>query len=242
MISIICASNNKEILNNMLIKSLKMQTFNDYELIVIDAKEYNFKSASQTLNYGAIKAKGDILVFIHQDILFLNENCLEQIVKLSNSYEFGIAGVAGTTGKNKFEVSSSVTIGKNHRQAGKKNYSIIEAYTLDECLLIIKKDKFLFFKDYGPTWHFYGVEYSNRSYYANEKVLIFPIEIYHISDAKSLDYSYFNTLKRYAKENKSIKIIRTCCGYFSNNLLLPFYCVYRKLKIWIKKIIKYEKN
>lgn len=65
MVSIICASNNKKILNNMLIKSLKIQMLNDYELIIIDAKEHGFKLAPQTLNYEAMKAKGDILIFTH---------------------------------------------------------------------------------------------------------------------------------------------------------------------------------
>ena len=162
MISLICASNNEKVLNDMLIASLKEQTFNDYELIVIDSKIKGFNSAAETLNYGASISKGDILVFVHQDVRFLNNDALEKIHQYSIDFDFSVAGVAGTTGELNFEVSSSVTMGDNHRQAGICISSITKAYSLDEVLLIVKKDKFDGFIDLGNTWHFYGVEYSIR--------------------------------------------------------------------------------
>ena len=64
MISIICPVTNNEILK-MLLNSIKKQDYTNYELIILDSKELNFKSASQTLNYGVSKASGDILLFCH---------------------------------------------------------------------------------------------------------------------------------------------------------------------------------
>lgn len=238
MISIVCVSNNQKKLNEMLVKSLKKQNNNDFELIVVDTNKYKFNSAADALNYGASVAKGEILCFCHQDIEFLKDNAIEQILTLSKKYSYGIAGVAGAIGEKKYSVSSTVIMGKEKKQAGLKNNKVINAYSLDECLLIIKKDKFLKFDNYGNTWHFYGVEYSNRCLLNNEKVLLFPIEIYHESAANSLNYNYFDTLFLYAKQNRNIKLIRTCCGYFNNNKLIFFYCIYRKIKLFLKKILK----
>lgn len=238
MVSIICVSNKKNILEDILLPSLNRQDYKNFELIIIDSKMYNFKSASEALNYGASIAKGNLLIFVHQDLKFIDETGLRSIVEFSNRYEFGIAGVAGTTGKKNYQNHTSVLVGKNKRQAGIKLNTVREAYTLDECLMIIKKSQFKKFDNYGETWHFYGVEYSYRCKKNNENVLLFPIDCYHLSDAKSLDKSYFNTLMRYAKRNKDCKLIRTCCGYFKNNYLLGLYCSYRKFKLTLKKYLR----
>ena len=238
MISIICASNNKDILEKMLIKSLDEQSFRDFELIIIDAKNKGFKSASETLNYGAKIAKGEYLFFVHQDIEFITKNGLMDLVSYCKSNDFGIAGVAGATGDRNYQNHTAVLMGSDKRQAGKKLEKVMEAYALDECLLIVKKSKFIEFSYLGETWHFYGPDLSNKMKKKDEKVLIFPVWIYHYSDAKSLNFSYFDTLKLYAKKNRDIKLIRTCCGYFKNDIFLGLYCYYRKIKLWLKKIVK----
>ena len=73
MISIICVFNDKKVLNECLLESLKNQTAN-YELILIDNTNRKFKSASEALNYGAKKAKGNYLMFVHQDMFLCSVN------------------------------------------------------------------------------------------------------------------------------------------------------------------------
>ena len=68
MISIVCVYNNKEILNKYLIKSLESQT-EDYELILLDNTQNKFNSAAKALNNGGRKAKGDYIMFVHQDVV-----------------------------------------------------------------------------------------------------------------------------------------------------------------------------
>ena len=58
ILSIVVVSNNKESLKSMLLSSLQIQSFNDYELIVVDGKLYT--SASEAYNAGAEKAKGTL--------------------------------------------------------------------------------------------------------------------------------------------------------------------------------------
>ena len=83
MISVICAYNNKEILDNYLLKSLKDQT-KDYELILIDNTKNKFKSAAEALNYGGNNAKEKYLMFIHQDINLCSNKFLEELQVMLN--------------------------------------------------------------------------------------------------------------------------------------------------------------
>ena len=238
MISIICSYTNKDLMEKMLIKSLKEQTITDYEIITIDSKKMGFNSAAQTLNYGASISNGDLLLFVHQDIEFIDVDALQKIRKYSDSYEYGIAGVAGVSHfKNqKFHVYSSVFQGLDKKIAGIYNDAVNEVETLDECLLIIKKKKFKKFIDYG-SWHFYGVEYSLRTIDNGEKVLLFPINIYHLSPGWSLNNSYWETLKKVAKKNKNRKYIPTTMGIFINNIFLNFQICIKKVKRKIKSIL-----
>ena len=73
LISIICVYNNKEILEKYLLESLKTQN-EEYELILIDNRENKFNSAASALNYGGKKSKGEILIFVHQDVEFYENN------------------------------------------------------------------------------------------------------------------------------------------------------------------------
>lgn len=179
MISVICAYNNAEILHKMLVPSLEKQTCRDFELISVNAKEHGFTGAAQTLNYGASVAKGEILVFVHQDIELLSETFIDQLNEFCTTYDFGVAGVAGGVAKKK-KVYSSVTMDSDHRIAGERATQPMEVDTLDECLFFVKRDRFKGFTDYG-TWHFYAVEYALRCKLGGEKIMLFPLEVYHLS-------------------------------------------------------------
>ena len=241
MISIICPYNDENVLN-MLKDSLKKQDYNDYELILVNSKEKGFSSAAEALNFGVSISKGDILVFTHQDIELLDNNCLSKVVRYCNEYDFGIAGVAGKKVDESF-CMASVVVGKNKKLGGKYvTKEVVETQTLDECFFVIKKENFLGFTDYGKTWHFYAVDYSLKSIKNNRKVLLFPINIYHLSPGYSLNYNYYNTLKKVAKNYKDIKIIATTCGTFKNNCFLGLKCVYYKVKLFAKKILNVKND
>lgn len=242
MISIIVAYNNEKLLEEMLVKSLKNQTSKNFELIKVSAKENGFKSASETLNYGASLSKGDILLFIHQDVEFIDNDALEKIEQFCKIYDFGIAGFCGVKDSDKYEVYSSVKIGYDRRHAGQMINEVTDVLSLDECGLIVKKDEFSGFEDNGNTWHFYGVDYSLKSFTANKRILLFPINIYHLSPGWSLDYSYFDTLKVIARKYSNYNVIKTCMGFFRNNNFLSIYCEYRKSKLFLKKIIGIDKK
>ena len=234
MLTIICAYNNKEVLEKYLLKSLQKQTVQDYELILLDAKELGTKTAAATLNYGAEKAQNDTLVFVHQDVEFLEEYALEKIEAFSRTHTFAIAGVAGVKKTRFYKVFSSVLQGKARKPAGKLTSTVTELEAVDECLFIIPKSTFAGFGDLGATWHFYAVEYCIRARSRGEKVLLCPIPVYHLSTG-DLNASYYDTLLTVAEKYPAVRMIRATVNFFPNDWTLPLYCSWKKKQIERKK-------
>ena len=235
MISIICVSNKSNILKNMLLKSLDMQDYKDFEVIIIDTVREKYKSIDAALNYGASKAKGDILVFSHQDIRFDDKATLFKINKFCGENDFGIAGVAGADKQSK--TVSNILIGNPPFLANKNRLNnVTDVETVDECVIIIKKKDFTYFKSYN-SYHMYGVEYSLRCKKNNQRVVVFPIDLYHLSPGWSLDNSYWRALKCLCKEYKGHRYIATTMGYVNNG---PFYFIFIFLRKLKRKIFKHK--
>ncbi|HEX7468659.1 MAG TPA: glycosyltransferase family A protein, partial [Methanobacterium sp.] len=86
--------NNYDTLNKYLLKSLDSQTA-DYELILVDNTQKKFNSASEALNHGGQRAKGEYIIFVHQDVDLLSEKFLENLEQILDKItNLGIAGVA----------------------------------------------------------------------------------------------------------------------------------------------------
>lgn len=231
MISVICACNNEKLYNEMLLPSVLKQTIKDYEIVKINAAEKGLKGAAQALGYGAEKAKGDLLLFVHQDVELLSDTFFEELIKYSNETDFAIAGVAGVVLKGK-KIYSSVVMGEGRYQAGIKNTIVREVSSVDECLFIIKKDSFEGFKDYG-TWHFYAVEYALRAAASGGKIVILPLETYHLSPGWSFDASYWQTLKAVEKDFPKLWYIPTTVACFPNCKLWWFRRrMQKKFALW----------
>lgn len=109
-ISVIIPTYNAERYLEKLLESLKNQTVNNFELIIIDssskddtvtiAKKYTnnvFVIPSSEFDHGGTRANaanisnGDILVFFTQDALPYDEYCLENILKLFDDIELSAA-------------------------------------------------------------------------------------------------------------------------------------------------------
>ena len=66
-------------MSSCLLNSINKQNYKNYELILIDNSNNKFPSASKALNFAAKRAKGDYLLFIHQDVDLIESNSLEKI-------------------------------------------------------------------------------------------------------------------------------------------------------------------
>jgi len=160
MISIITIYNDEKVLGEYLLKSLDKQT-TDYELIAIDNKNNRqFDHATKALNYGGSLAKGDYLIFVHQDVALWGDNFLERFEKMLKGIEdLGIGGVAGMTQGGK----PYVFLKNGGALSGLTSpfLSPVKVQTLDELLLVIPKHvfKIMPFDSSLPGWHCYGADY-----------------------------------------------------------------------------------
>ena len=216
MISVVCAYNNKEILDNYLLKSLKNQTVN-YELILIDNTQERFKSAAEALNYGGNKANEEYIMFLHQDVDLCSNTWIEEVEKVLDKLpNLGIAGLAGSS-ENRKGVITNIKHGIPPRLAGEiliRNPTKVQ--TLDECLVITPKyvfDTLRFDEEVCDDWHLYAVDYCLSVKRLGFDAYVLPCYIHHRSSGYSFSEKYYLTLKKVLKKHKKhCKWIYTTCG------------------------------
>jgi len=232
MMSIICVYNNKEILNEYLLKSLNKQT-EKYELILVDNQKNRFKSAASALNFGAKQAHGEYFVFAHQDIYFSDENWIKNTtVQLNNLNNIGIVGVAGKTVDSL--VRSNIKQGLNPVDVSPFKITKAEnASTLDECLFIIPREiynKYNLNEETCDDWHLYAVDYVYNIKNQGFKAYIIPTTLEHRSKGASMSESYYTTLPKLQKKYFKRGLIRTCMGYWYTSIPLSIQKYVKKFK------------
>lgn len=217
-VSVVCCYNDEKQYENM-VSSLSIQTL-EHELIGIDNRDNHFRSAASALNYGGNLAIGDILVFLHQDILFDYAESLSLFVDAISVDKESIIGLYGAShGK-------SEPIGKN----------LFRVETLDECCIAMKKStwmKYRFNDLVCNSWHLYAVELCLRA--SEDEVLIvtgqFPIT--HLSMG-AVDECYMKTYKQLLMKYKNHGWISTTCKSMPTNMIY-YYAYYWAWKM--KKIL-----
>lgn len=201
-----------------MLHSLK-ETDLEYELVGVDNTNGDFKSAAAALNYGGDIAKGELLVFLHQDILFNSPRALEVLLNKYKSLtdETAILGIYGALRGEKREISEGT----------------FEVDTLDECLVILNRktfSKFRFNERLCDGWHLYVVEMCIRIKTANGLVAVTNHDITHLSIG-NVNEGYMKTYKRLMKAYKNEKWICTTCKTLPNNsIVFHLYYILWKMK------------
>ena len=220
MISIICAYNNKSILNDWLLASLRDQ-FSRSELILIDNSQGKYQSAASALNWGGKKASGDYFCFVHQDIHFCRTTDLENIeMQLSKLENLGVAGVAGMSsdGNNFEQCQRNMIIEQENppKLWGHYTHKTELVQTVDECLFIVPKEVFLihpFDEVTCDNWHFYSVDYCLSLILRGFKIYTIPFPIHHQSQGFSQKFrpnlnlyknlrDYYQSLSKIVRKHK----------------------------------------
>ncbi len=247
-LNIVCVYNNKKKLNDLLIASLSKQKDCMYQLILVDNTNNQYDSACKALNYGCSQADGKYIMILHQDILFRNEyelkNIYDQCEKIK---EFGVIGVAGRNEGLISHTLSSITDRIPEQECSKyKVTNLTECQTVDECLFIIKNNDFKqqHFDENNKSWHLYAVEYSIAMKLKGKSNYVIDSSIYHVSNALSLDDSYFKELLRFSRSikyyNKIDKIYTTCGIWefrnFSGKLKIIEILIKQLIKKYMRKI------
>jgi hypothetical protein len=247
MISVVSIVNDETIAKEFLLRGLSLQDAK-FELLLVDNRASIYKSASQALNYASIKANGDYLMFIHQDVFLYSRNWLKEAEGwLSTLSDIGLAGVAGMKKPrfiSQFEVSALYfllrKLGKSYlwfSHYGRGNVfhgpekaswegghisDVIPVQTVDEQLLIVPFKVFQHTK-FDETvcngWHLYGVEFSLRLSQKGYGVYVLPCPVFHRSSGIVND-AYLRTLMKLIRKYKNEKVINTTNGFCPTKQIL----------------------
>lgn len=175
----------------------------DYELIVIDNSENKY-SIFSAYNEGIRRAKGDLLCFMHEDILYHTNKWGEKLINHFNSDStIGLIGVVGThflpktpsywcdteyasgtliQGYNEEDIYKTINVKHDNFL---KDSNIIDAVAVDGFWFSIKRnlfDKIKFDEKLFKGFHFYEMDICMQVLTAGFSVkIIMDIEIEHFS-------------------------------------------------------------
>ncbi len=224
--SIVTIVNKLEVFDDFC-KSVEKQQDVSFELIPIYNLKNEYKSARSAFNSVLNKCNGTYVIFTHPDIRFETSKELHTTkLFLEETTNFGVIGVAGASGEknntNKRVIYSNLTHGANKKDAGVKIDALQEVQTVDECFFVVKKN-YIINKKFSNLegWHLYAVELCLQCILENKKNYVIPLNIWHLSDGKSLDSNYIYQL------NKIIQI-------YGNE----FPILYTTVKLWKTKGLK----
>ena len=255
MISIIVCSVNQEFyncLNQSVIKTIDIP----FEIILIDNNLVNL-SISQAYNKGAQMSRYDYLLFVHEDVEFINSGWGKKIIKLLQDISIGIIGIAGSTYLPSvpsgwylpFEHLNQVFVHQGFKyieapvRFDNQGDDLTTVYLLDGVFLSMRKDvwKEFPFDEKLEGFHAYDVDISQRVSSKYQNFFTKQIEILHKSEGK-VDKTYFDAILKYKNANFSFKYpkrdfkieLELLKQYYSN-----IRCFYEK-KECISKIKSYH--
>lgn len=141
-VSIVCVSNNPEVLNDCLIRSVEthLPAAPKTELIVVRNSQREFSTAGGALNYGVSQARNDVCVFVHQDVYLHSLVRLEQAAAaLLMDTGIGLLGAIGITPDHgpRGQVRDRVVL------IGYVSDVVTEVSSLDEVLFMARRDQLL---------------------------------------------------------------------------------------------------
>jgi len=204
MISVICVYNDEKVLRANLLSSLRRQDAK-YELILVDNTKGTFKSLPKALNYGGNKAKGEYLMFVHQDVELMGDDWLRRAEGLLASInDLGVAGVAGVD-FNGNPVGFIIDRGKFWGSPLKTPKPVM---TLDEQLIIMPRKVFSDVRFHeGFKWHSWRADVSLRVCSLGLKAYVLPLPVSHNSSTLPI-------LKAGRLEEDDLKLLKIWGRYY----------------------------
>ena len=250
-LSIVTIVNNIKTFRKFLQHSLEQQTDISYELIVIDNTEHQYDSLSKAYSKGIREAHSDWILFIHPDVLFLNNRELSNLVHMVNDslkddIKIGVWGVAGAdiNGKVISQIRDNVSYIGHRYNTYDNSKKYMEVKSLDACCWLVKKEqiKQIGFMEHSKGFHLVVEEVCIHLEKMGYKAVVLPVKIHHYSDAKqSYDYTYWREAIKIVNKYDCESFLTTSHYIKKPFLLLKLYyflirCyVYRKLVLKILK-------
>jgi hypothetical protein len=157
---VVAVKSKGEILENNFLASPCFRAPHDHQILV----QENFASAAKAYNDAIDRAAHDLLVFVHQDIIF-PEPWLSQLEHALVCLDVGdpVWGVLGCSGVTRDGRLFAYLYSSGQGILGKPFEHPTPVQTLDEIVLILKKSSGLRFDDRLPHFHFYGTDICLRA-------------------------------------------------------------------------------
>ncbi len=216
MISVMCIYNDTEQLERYLLRGLKRQDI-DFELITIDNTRGQHQAAVPALNSAGCSSRGDLLMFIHQDVEMLSPSWLRDAERhIACLPDFGAAGVAGRTAHGK--MTASVWHGEPAKRVSKRKprKTPLKTQTLDGCVAITPASVFRQVRfDEGTCsgWHLFIADYCLTLGMKGLGVYVLPGDVYHRSTGPADPRVYAPTVAAIIKKHgRHYPVIHTTAG------------------------------
>ncbi|MES2446445.1 MAG: glycosyltransferase [Bacteroidota bacterium] len=200
MISLIICSR-KTSISGILQKNIESTIGAEYEIVVINNSK-NELSIFEAYNIGVSKSIGDVLCFMHDDILYHTNNWGKKVYAHLKDDLIGAIGIAGSPFIGQLPgswwanelVNQQIAINKNGLISNFTKFSdgIEETskpvVTLDGVWMCVKKELFnqiSFDKNTFTGYHFYDIDLCLQIFQLNYKICaVFDIQIEHFSAGK----------------------------------------------------------
>ena len=209
------------------------------EYIALDNRENRFSSAAKALNYGAENAKGDILVFMHQDVYLWDEKAMETYRAYLEEHEDAIIGAAGARKDGSVVMDLFETREKIERGT-RANGQIFEVEALDECLIAMTRrtwEKLRFDEVCCDNWHGYAVDICMANTLCGGRNVMVPLKICHDSLGNAENDGFRDTVGRLVRKYRKTEIKEICGTCIQLKCNLRSYYWYR-LKGFMKDKLK----
>lgn len=184
--SIVCCSNNSQVLYDNLLHSKDIMK---HDLQVIKSEDHN-NNVKAAYNGSLKLCKNDIVIFVHQDVL-LHDNFfthLDHAVDLLSDCPWAVMGVAGKTSKG----TLSANVIDRGRPLVTKDFKPTEVQTLDELILIVNKSltPAISFDEKIPHHHLFGADLCLQAKRLGKKSYVIDASCSHNSSLYSLPPCY----------------------------------------------------
>ena len=206
--SIICASNKPDVLHENLLKSPGISS---HEIIVV----FGAKNVPDAYNRGAKIATEEVMIFVHQDV-FLPESFfpeLESSLESLIGQNWGILGPIGAkidpaTGETLY-IGDMVDRGT---RLGNRESLPEEIQTLDEMMLICRKEDAVFDEEIPSANHMHGPDICMNSISRGKKNFAIQAFCYHNSTmGYTLPTEFYSAAEYVRSKWESYLPIATTC-------------------------------
>lgn len=204
-------------------------------------EQRKFSSATKAYNEAIDKSKNDLIVFVHQDVIF-PEKWIDDLRRVlgfleNQDSDWGVLGCYGVTeqGQGKGYLFCS----GNGKILGQPSEYPDRVQTLDEFVLVFRKSSGLRFDDYLPHFHFYGTDICMKA--ASKGKNCYAINAFCLHNCNKtflFPNKFFECYNHIRKSWRKMLPITTSCITVSHSII-PIYIKHkylRQLKYYYSRI------